>query len=274
MAHTSWADCQRDKLQRNSQAPHQQQQHHQQQHQQQQQQQQGHAPVNVLQLCRQFLEQLEEWAAMLGFGTGPPGAAQPAGLGLGQQHEACASGGLARPAAGNGAGQPAGGGGMLRDGAPHHQRLEEGEVPQLAPLAGGGGAPALGKRACPEGEGCTSAQQQPQQQQQQQGTRAAPAQPQAQGSSDQGQAGQGVCKDGRTAAAAGLVHCALAPVLPACLEPAPAAHPKLWALLQYLLDFQDREAFHGIVFSRECTAVAGKAARQEVNETGWHTMRV
>ncbi|KAF5836541.1 hypothetical protein DUNSADRAFT_5829 [Dunaliella salina] len=54
------------------------------------------------------------------------------------------------------------------------------------------------------------------------------------------------------AAAAGLVHCVLAPVLPAALEPAPAAHPKLWALVQYLLQYQDREAFHGIVFSRAC----------------------
>lgn len=29
------------------------------------------------------------------------------------------------------------------------------------------------------------------------------------------------------------------------------AHPKLWAMVQYLLQFQDRETFHGIIFSRE-----------------------
>ncbi|GAX84396.1 hypothetical protein CEUSTIGMA_g11818.t1 [Chlamydomonas eustigma] len=52
------------------------------------------------------------------------------------------------------------------------------------------------------------------------------------------------------AAGMDLVASTVGAIVPGYLRPAPACHPKIWELVQYIRRYSDQEAFHGIIFSR------------------------
>lgn len=160
------------------------------------------ADVDVLMLCRKFLQHLGEWAAELGFGKS--GALSPGRVAQ------------SAPSVGREAGST------------------QGDAPVVQLVLDQPGA-LKRRRLASFGEWIGEQQREQQWEQQHQPHQQHPHQPQQQfwqgsGSVSPQQQQEPFCdsyddealRPEQTKAVAGLVQCALAPVLPACLEPAPA----------------------------------------------------